>query len=107
MLYIIGLRFYIFKSTILTSIDIVWKVTESSGASNESIVSKKQQFSYSEILIITNNFEKVLGEGGFGKVYYGNLNGNKVAVKMLSPSSLQGHRQFHAEAYYSKFIHKS
>ncbi|XP_030491454.2 putative leucine-rich repeat receptor-like serine/threonine-protein kinase At2g19230 isoform X1 [Cannabis sativa] len=62
-----------------------------------TFTSKKQQFTLSEIEGITNNFERVIGEGGFGKVYYGSLNGNSVAVKMLSKLSIQGHRQFHAE----------
>ncbi|XP_024022495.1 putative leucine-rich repeat receptor-like serine/threonine-protein kinase At2g19230 [Morus notabilis] len=62
-----------------------------------SFVSKKQELTYPEIQRITNNFERVLGEGGFGKVYHGYLNGIQVAVKILSPSSVQGHRQFHAE----------
>ena len=74
-------------------------VNTESSEGNGLNVSKKQQFTYSEVLRITNNFERVLGEGGFGKVYYGYLNGIEVAVKMLSPSSVQGHRQFHAEAY--------
>ena len=66
--------------------------------SGTAFVSKNQQFTFSEIHRITNNFERVLGEGGFGKVYHGYLNGNEVAVKMLSSPSIQGHQQFHAKA---------
>ncbi|PON47852.1 Serine/threonine protein kinase [Parasponia andersonii] len=62
---------------------------ESNNREKGSIVSKKQQFPYSEIQRITNNFESVLGEGGFGKVFHGYLNNNEVAVKMLSSSSLK------------------
>ena len=65
---------------------------------DKSFFSKRQQFTHSEIQRMTNNFERVIGQGAFGKVYHGYLNGNEVAVKMLSPSSLQGQRQFHAEA---------
>ena len=37
---------------------------------------------------MTNNFQRVVGEGGFGIVYHGTLNGNaQVAVKVLSQSS--------------------
>ena len=63
----------------------------------ELLEPKKQQFSYSEILIITNNFEQRIGKGGFGSVYLGYLNDTQVAVKMLSRSSRQGYKQFHAE----------
>ncbi|PON84290.1 Mitogen-activated protein kinase kinase kinase [Trema orientale] len=72
-------------------------VNEESNEVDGIFVTKKQQFTYSEIQIITNNFERVLGEGGFGKVYHGYLDGKNVAVKMLSALSVQGHRQFHAE----------
>ena len=67
------------------------------GVEDVEFGSKKQQFTYSEIQRITSNFQRVLGEGGFGKVYHGYLNGNEVAVKMISASSIQGHRQFLAE----------
>ncbi|CAB4302988.1 unnamed protein product [Prunus armeniaca] len=59
--------------------------------------SRKRQFAYSDILTITNNLEKILGKGGFGTVYYGCIDKTEVAVKMLSPSSVQGPQQFHAE----------
>ncbi|KAL5581638.1 hypothetical protein UlMin_014081 [Ulmus minor] len=62
-----------------------------------SLEPKHLQFSYSEILAITNNFEKVIGEGGFGIVYYGYLDETQVAVKMLSPTSAQGIKEFQAE----------
>ena len=59
--------------------------------------SKKQQFTYSEDLSITNNFASVIGKGGFGTVYHGYLDGFQVAMKMLSPSSVQGYKEFQAE----------
>ncbi|XP_030969812.1 probable LRR receptor-like serine/threonine-protein kinase MEE39 [Quercus lobata] len=67
--------------------------------------SKKQQFTYSEDLSITNNFASVIGKGGFGTVYHGYLDGFQVAVKMLSPSSVQGHKEFQAEAKFLTRIH--
>ncbi|KAL5575492.1 hypothetical protein UlMin_017191 [Ulmus minor] len=66
---------------------------------------KKQQFSYSEILGITNNFKQILGKGGFGTVYLGYINDTQVAVKMLSPSSAQGYKQFYAEAKLLSIVH--
>lgn len=58
----------------------------------------RRQFTYSEVVKMTNNFKKVLGKGGFGEVYYGVIDDIQVAVKMLSLSSSQGYRQFQAEA---------
>lgn len=46
---------------------------------------------------MTNNFQKVIGVGGFGTVYYGLFEDTQVAVKMLSPSSSQGYKEFKAE----------
>ncbi|KAF4362108.1 hypothetical protein F8388_023960 [Cannabis sativa] len=72
--------------------------SEDNNEADESYKNNKmERYTYSEIGKVTNNFQKVIGEGGFGKVYHGYLNGVEVAVKMLSSSSLQGHRQFHAE----------
>ncbi|KAL6335306.1 hypothetical protein AAG906_029547 [Vitis piasezkii] len=67
--------------------------------------SNKRQFTYSEVLTITNNLEKVVGKGGFGTVYYGHLDGIQVAVKMLSQSSIQGYKQFQAEAKHLMRVH--
>lgn len=57
----------------------------------------KRYFIHSEVVNITNNFERVLGKGGFGKVYNGLLNGDQVAVKILSEESAQGYKEFRAE----------
>ncbi|XP_033137973.1 probable LRR receptor-like serine/threonine-protein kinase At5g59680 isoform X3 [Brassica rapa] len=63
-----------------------------------SIQTNKRSFTYSEVLNMTNNFQRVVGEGGFGIVYHGTLYGyEQVAVKLLSQSSTQGYKQFKAE----------
>nr|XP_043615891.1 G-type lectin S-receptor-like serine/threonine-protein kinase At4g27290 [Erigeron canadensis] len=56
-------------------------------------------FSLSQIYRATNNFsmENKLGEGGFGPVYKGMLEGQEVAVKRLSKSSRQGVDEFENE----------
>ena len=60
---------------------------------------KKRQFTYSEVINITNNFERVLGRGGFGTVYHGFIGDVQVAVKKLSHSTSHGYRQFQAEVH--------
>ncbi|RAL51121.1 hypothetical protein DM860_005477 [Cuscuta australis] len=57
-------------------------------------------FSIAEIERVTDNFseKRVLGEGGFGRVYSGALeDGTKVAVKVLKRDDHQGGREFFAE----------
>ncbi|KAI5336909.1 hypothetical protein L3X38_016178 [Prunus dulcis] len=70
-----------------------------------SLESTKRQFTYSEILKMTNNFERVLGKGGFGTVYHGYMEHTQVAIKMLSASSVQGFQQFHAEVNLLMRVH--
>ena len=69
------------------------------GMVTKSIIkSQNQQYSYTEVVSITNNFKTIIGEGGFGKVYLGKLKDEtQVAVKFLSTSSYQGYKEFRAE----------
>ncbi|XP_023633181.1 probable LRR receptor-like serine/threonine-protein kinase At1g51880 isoform X3 [Capsella rubella] len=64
---------------------------------NPAIITKERRITYPEVLKMTNNFERVLGKGGFGTVYHGNLDDAQVAAKMLSHSSAQGYKEFKAE----------
>ncbi|KAK1400078.1 putative leucine-rich repeat receptor-like serine/threonine-protein kinase [Heracleum sosnowskyi] len=65
---------------------------------DNSLETIKRRFTYSEILKLTNNFEKIVGKGGFGTVYHGYIGDTQVAVKMLSPTSVQGYKEFQTEA---------
>ncbi|KAK0597365.1 hypothetical protein LWI29_024556 [Acer saccharum] len=72
----------------------------------DSFESKKLRFSYSEIVTMTNNFERIVGKGGFGTVYHGCLGEmDQVAVKMLSQSSVQGFEQYQAEVKLLMRVH--
>ncbi|RWW23021.1 hypothetical protein GW17_00012741, partial [Ensete ventricosum] len=66
------------------------------------------QFSYDELMGITNGFSRDnhIGEGGFGPVYKGTLpDGRQVAVKQLKIGSGQGEREFRAEVDIISRIH--
>ncbi|KAL1330226.1 hypothetical protein HN51_047376 [Arachis hypogaea] len=63
-------------------------------------------FSFSEIESSTNNFERKIGSGGFGVVYYGRLkDGKEIAVKVLTSNSYQGKREFSNEVTLLSRIH--
>ncbi|KAL3741649.1 hypothetical protein ACJRO7_017158 [Eucalyptus globulus] len=64
-------------------------------------VSGPKKFTYKELVAATGNFavERLLGEGGFGRVYEGyltSMNAN-VAIKKINPGSRQGIKEYAAE----------
>lgn len=67
---------------------------------------ENRRFTYKELEKFTNNFQRSIGKGGFGLVYYGRLEDNtEVAVKMRSESSSHGLDEFLAEVL-SPLVHK-
>ncbi|XP_073280171.1 cold-responsive protein kinase 1-like isoform X1 [Primulina huaijiensis] len=60
-------------------------------------IHKVNAYSYEELRIATNDFSRAnkIGKGGFGCVYKGKLRNGKVgAIKVMSPESRQGKREF-------------
>ncbi|VAH09501.1 unnamed protein product [Triticum turgidum subsp. durum] len=73
---------------------------------DSSLRLENRRFTYKELEAITNNFQRVIGQGGFGKVYDGFLeDGTQVAVKLRSESSAQGVQEFLVEAQTLAKIH--
>uniref|UniRef100_A0A0D3H5V4 Protein kinase domain-containing protein n=1 Tax=Oryza barthii TaxID=65489 RepID=A0A0D3H5V4_9ORYZ len=67
---------------------------------------ENRQFTYEELEKITDNFQLIIGEGGFGRVYHGRLEDNtEVAVKMLSGTSSSGFNGFLAEVQSLTKVH--
>ncbi|KAF8014703.1 hypothetical protein BT93_H0496 [Corymbia citriodora subsp. variegata] len=60
-----------------------------------------KKFSYKRLMLATNNFtnERLLGQGGFGRVYKGYLSDLKlsVAIKRIIPHSKQGIKEYVTE----------
>ncbi|KAI5555558.1 hypothetical protein BDE02_19G090000 [Populus trichocarpa] len=94
-------------SVLLSIITVIWRLKRVGLSRKElSLKSKNQPFTYTEIVSITNNFQTIIGEGGFGKVYLGNLkDGRQVAVKLFSQSSRQGYKEFLSEVQLLMIVH--
>uniref|UniRef100_J3MWQ7 Protein kinase domain-containing protein n=1 Tax=Oryza brachyantha TaxID=4533 RepID=J3MWQ7_ORYBR len=67
---------------------------------------ENRRFTYKELENLTDKFERFIGQGGFGLVYYGRLeDGTEVAVKMRSESSSHGLDEFFAEVQSLTMVH--
>ncbi|KAI5400978.1 hypothetical protein KIW84_065716 [Lathyrus oleraceus] len=68
-------------------------------AGNDLKVGDLLQFDFETIKLATSNFSdaNALGQGGFGTVYKGTLDGHDVAIKRLANTSKQGETEFKNE----------
>ncbi|KMZ71907.1 putative Protein kinase [Zostera marina] len=85
------------------------RIIESKGRGSfrlPSFSSNNKILTYIDLINITNDFDKIIGQGGFGTVYHGTMNnGIQVAVKHLSVASSQGSKEFQMEAHLLTTIH--
>ncbi|XP_031091637.1 serine/threonine-protein kinase CDG1-like isoform X1 [Ipomoea triloba] len=81
------------------------------GMTTELYINDSMRFSFSEIQLATGDFSKdnLLGEGGYGHVYKGQLkDGQLIAAKVRKEASTQGFSEFHSEVYVLSFArHKN
>ncbi|CAI0540066.1 unnamed protein product [Linum tenue] len=84
------------------------RIGKSHGALGSGMKLESREFTYQEIIRITDNFRTIIGKGGFGVVYHGHLDDGtrtEVAIKLLSPSATHGSIQFQTEAQLLTRIH--
>lgn len=73
-------------------------VNRPSNAFGDAATESAQCFKLSDLEDATKKFERKVGSGGFGIVYYGKLkDGREIAVKLLTSNSFQGKREFSNE----------
>ncbi|KAG9446353.1 hypothetical protein H6P81_012481 [Aristolochia fimbriata] len=79
------------------------------GRGGSTLIDEGQEIAYitlTELQGATHNFNKKIGKGSFGPVYYGKMkDGKEVAVKIMADSSLHGTRQFVNEVSLLSRIH--
>lgn len=83
-------------------------VSTNESSDPKAVGSTAQTFTFQELTVVTKNFrpESLIGEGGFGRVYKGQLeNGQLVAVKQLDRNGLQGNREFLVEVLMLSLLH--
>lgn len=62
------------------------------------------RLSYETLKIATNDFRTKVGQGSYGSVYHGWLDGREVAVKLNNVQSDQGRREFLVEVLTSRRV---
>ncbi|XP_052168680.1 senescence-induced receptor-like serine/threonine-protein kinase [Oryza glaberrima] len=83
-------------------------ITSKEDCNDHINISDGREFTYKELMEITNDFSVCIGEGGFGPVFHGRIkDGTQVAVKIHSPTSEieKGMREFLAEVESLTTVH--
>ncbi|KAL2636114.1 hypothetical protein R1flu_007593 [Riccia fluitans] len=76
------------------------------GAGGAFIGKQAKGFTLHEVEVATHKYKTMIGEGGFGPVYYGRLpDGTEVAVKVNSETSSQGTTEFLNEVSFLSTVH--
>ncbi|KAJ3709231.1 hypothetical protein LUZ61_012936 [Rhynchospora tenuis] len=100
------LSFYMFKKKYKKQGKTVYFTTGKSNLFSEIDTESAQRFELAEIKDATVDFQKKIGKGGFGSVYYGKLyDGREIAVKVHDTESKQGVREFLNEVTLLSRIH--
>ncbi|XP_010922499.1 probable LRR receptor-like serine/threonine-protein kinase At1g67720 [Elaeis guineensis] len=111
MLLVIGIAYYLFtqrkgKNIPKDKVTSVPPAKKLSTFFSEVATESAHKYSLSEIEDATGKFEKRIGSGGFGIVYYGKMaDGKEIAVKVLTNDSFQGIREFLNEVTLLSRIH--
>ncbi|KAH6557308.1 hypothetical protein KP509_1Z122000 [Ceratopteris richardii] len=98
VLCVILVAFYIFWSR--ADVSKGRRRRRGKGAEDWVVPQGVKRFTYKEVLKATKSFDKSceIGEGGFGKVYFGKLeDGKRVAIKRAGEFSHQGMKEFQNE----------
>ncbi|VAI52417.1 unnamed protein product [Triticum turgidum subsp. durum] len=104
--------------SLLVLMCIIWKLCWKGKSDHEDYAMYEQEtslhvdikrFTYVQLKLITNDFQSIIGKGGFGIVYHGKLeNGDEVAVKVLMETSIEDSTDFLPEVQtLSKVHHKN
>ncbi|KAJ0258901.1 Leucine-rich repeat protein kinase family protein [Hirschfeldia incana] len=94
------------RKTSAESMNRPLRVQRASSTLSDAHGDSAQCFTLYEIEEATKKFEKRIGSGGFGIVYYGKTrDGKEIAVKVLGNNSYQGKREFENEVTLLSRIH--
>ncbi|XP_068344222.1 U-box domain-containing protein 52-like [Pyrus communis] len=83
----------------LAEMTILGQAEEKKGTEATAYSFRYRKYTIEEIEVATNKFsqDRKIGEGGYGPVYWGELDHTQVAIKILRPDAAHGRSQFQQE----------